>query len=194
MMTHRGFLSLSLIILACLLIACDQSYTPKPRGYFRIELPEKQYTLYDSLQNYRFEYPAYAQAMRENRKGAEEDWVNIDFPGFKGSLYISYKPVDQNLSEYVEDTRSMLLQHIPKASGITDSLIIDSERRVYGLLYRIKGKGAASPLQFYLTDSTRHFIRGALYFNIRPNNDSLAPVIDFLKTDIDHLVQTLEWK
>lgn len=193
-MTNRILISISVIIFALSISACDQSYTPKPRGYFRIELPEKQYALYDSLQNYRFEYPAYAQLVREKRKGAEIDWVDIDFPDFKGSLYISYKPVDQNLSEYVEDTRSLLLQHIPKASGITDSLIIDSERRVYGLLYQIKGKGAASPLQFYLTDSTQHFIRGALYFNIRPNNDSLAPVIDFLKADIDHLVHTLEWK
>ncbi len=193
-MIHRGLIRFSVFILVLLLIACDQSYTPKPKGYFRIDLPDKKYTLYDSLENYRFEYPDYALVLHENRTGTEKDWVDIIFPDYKGSLHISYKQVDQNLSKYVEDTRNMLLQHIPKASGITDSLIIDRDGRKYGLVHHIRGKGAASPIQFYLTDSTRHFIRGALYFNIRPNNDSLAPVIEFLKADIHHFIHTLEWK
>ncbi len=177
-----------------LLIACEQNYTPKPKGYIRIDLPEKEYLRYDSLQNYVFEYPVYAEVVTEIFTTDEADWINIEFPEFKGSLHISYKPVEYNLSQYVEDSRNMLMQHLPKASGINDSLIINHEKRIFGLMYQISGKGAASPVQFYLTDSTNHFLRGALYFNIRPNNDSLSPVIDFLKQDIRQFIHSLKWK
>ncbi len=174
--------------------SCQADFTPKPRGYFRIDLPQKNYNTYDSLLSYRFEYPEYARVVTDLFTTDEVDWINIEFPQFKGILHLSYKPIEENLSAYVEDSRSMLLQHMAKASGISDSLIFDEERRLYGLLHQISGKGAASPLQFYVSDSTSHFLRGALYFNMRPNNDSLAPVIEFLKQDIHHLISTLEWK
>jgi len=86
------------------------------------------------------------------------------------------------------------MEHIPKASGIHDSLILDRERKLYGLVYQIDGMGAASPCQFFITDSTTHFVRGALYFDVVPNNDSLAPVINFLKKDIEHLLASFHWK
>ena len=88
----------------------------------------------------------------------------------------------------------MITKHISKATGIRDSLIINKERNVYGLVYFLDGEGVASPLQFYLTDSTEHFMRGSLYFNVIPNNDSLQPVIDFITDDVRHLITTLEWK
>jgi gliding motility-associated lipoprotein GldD len=183
-----------LIFFMLFLYACEQAYTPKPRGYLRIDLPEKTYLAYDSLENYRFSYPAYATVVGTIFTAEEKDWVNIEFPEFKGNLHISYKPIDNNLSVYVEDARKMLMQHMPKASGISDSLVVMPEKDIYGVVNQLSGKGVASPLQFYLTDSTNHFIRAALYFNIRPNNDSMAPVIDFIKKDIRHLINTLEWK
>jgi gliding motility-associated lipoprotein GldD len=186
--------SLFAVLILMLLSGCQENYTPKPRGFLRIDLPEKEYKSYDSLINYTFEYPLYATVVTEIFTAAEMDWLNIEFPRFKGSLHLSYKSVDNNLSDYVEDSRNMLMQHLPKASGINDSLIINSNRKVYGMIYQIAGKGAASPVQFYLTDSSNHFIRGALYFNIRPNNDSLSPVIEFLKQDIRHFINSLEWK
>ena len=88
----------------------------------------------------------------------------------------------------------MVMKHIPKASSIENKIYENPEKRIYGLTYTIAGVDAASPYQFYLTDSTKHFIRGALYFNTIPNNDSLAPVIEFLKEDINHLIETFEWK
>jgi gliding motility-associated lipoprotein GldD len=177
-----------------ILVSCEAVFTPKPRGYFRIDLPDKAYKTYDSLVNYRFEHPAYARVVTDIFTADEPDWLNIEFPQFNGILHLSYKQIEGNLALYVEDSRSMLLQHMAKASGISDSLIFDDQRRMYGLLHHISGKGTASPLQFYVSDSSNHFIRGALYFNIRPNNDSMAPVIEFLKQDVHHLISTLEWK
>ena len=102
--------------------------------------------------------------------------------------------MENNLSDYIEDSYQMITKHITKATGIRDSVVIDADRDVYGLMYFLEGEGVASPLQFYLTDSVSHFMRGSLYFNVYPNNDSLRPVIDFITNDARHLVNTLNWK
>lgn len=187
----------SLVILFILLmaVACgDKHPQPKPRGYFRIDFPEKQYVTLDTMPRYRFEYPAYATITPDFHSIDEKDWANVEFPSFKGTIHISYKNVDGNLDKYVEDAYQMIIKHLSKATGIRDSVVINNERNVYGLVYFLDGEGVASPLQFYLTDSTRHFLRGSLYFNIYPNNDSLQPVIDFITDDVRHLIKTLEWK
>jgi len=183
-----------LLISLLLLSGCDQHYAPKPRGWFRIDMPEKAYTVFDSLKNYNFQKPDYARITDDSYGRDETDWVNMDFGGFKAVIHLSYKSVDNNLNHLVEDARILALKHLPKANAISDSTIYNPMQNVYGVLYQIGGKGVASPLQFYLTDSTRHFVRGALYFNARPNNDSIAPVIEFLKADVLHFVNTLEWK
>ena len=184
----------SVIIILLLFAGCEQNYIPKPRGYFRIDLPEKQYIRFDSTYPYSFEYPAYARVIPDNRPSSEPFWMNLDFPGFKGTIHISYKKVDGNLVEYLEDARTFVVKHIPKADAIDDSLIYRPEDRVYGLIYYIGGAGAASPCQFFVTDSSDHFLRGALYFNTTPNNDSLAPVIDLIESDIRHILATFQWK
>lgn len=176
------------------LISCSETPAPKPRGYFRIDLPEKHYRILDSIYPFRFEYPVYARISRDVNAPDEINWINVDFPRFKGSLHLSYKPVNHDLSTFTEDSHSLVMKHIPKASAIEEVRIENNQHHVFGLVYDIKGTGAASPYQFYVTDSTHHFLRGALYFNVIPNNDSLAPVIDFVKTDIQHLLETLEWK
>ena len=182
------------LILIFVLAGCRQDYTPKPRGYFRIDLPEKQYVRFDSAYPYSFEYPVYAKVTADNRASSEPYWINIDFPGFQGRIYISYKPVKNNLTEYLEDARTFVVKHIPKAEAIDDSLIYRPEDRVFGLVYYIEGSQAASPCQFFVTDSSENFLRGALYFNVSPNNDSLAPVLAFIEEDIRHLVDTFHWK
>lgn len=185
-----------LLIMALLVLfaACNEQYTPKPRGYFRIDMPSHEYTTLDSIHPFSFEYPVYATLTPDPHAPDEPFWLNVDFPAFKGRIHLSYKKVDNNLSGYLEDSRQFVMKHIPKASAIDDSLIYDRERKVYGLIYHIDGMGAASPCQFFITDSTTHFVRGALYFDVVPNNDSLAPVIAFINKDIDHLLSTFEWK
>ncbi|MFA8299014.1 MAG: gliding motility lipoprotein GldD [Hyphomicrobiales bacterium] len=174
--------------------ACDNNYTPKPRGYFRINLPEHEYAKFDTNYPFSFEYSKYSVIEPDNEGDAERYWINIVYPNLRSKIHISYKKVDNNLYNYLEDAYQMVNKHMQKASGISDSLFVDKDREVYGITYRIDGIGAASPYQFVLTDSTSNFLRGALYFYVRPNNDSLAPVIDYIEKDIEHMINTLQWK
>jgi gliding motility-associated lipoprotein GldD len=183
-----------LMVLFFLICSCKNDYYPKPRGYFRIDLPEKEYVRFDTSFPYSFEYPVYARVVPDKDPKAEPYWINVVFPEFKGNIHISYKKINNNLAEYLEDSRTLVMKHIPKASAISNKTFENSEKKVYGLIYDISGTEAASPYQFYLTDSVDHFIRGALYFNAIPNNDSLAPVIDFIEKDIDRMIETFAWK
>ena len=188
-------LSSLFLVLSSLFFSCDnKTYQPKPRGYFRIDFPEKEYVRLDSMRYYSFEYPVYSTITPDHLSPQEKDWVNVEFPSNKGTVHISYKNVNDNLDVYLEDSYYMMTKHISRATGIRDSLIINPERDVYGLVYFLEGEGVASPLQFYLTDSANHFMRGSLYFNVKTNNDSLAPVIDFITDDVRHLIETFEWK
>lgn len=187
-------LNLNLFIVLILIVAsCNQNYTPLPRGYFRIELPKHKYQLSDTSFPYYFEYPEYASLQSSPHNPDQRFWVNIVYPQFKATVYLSYKDVDENLITYLEDSYTLVSKHIPKADAINDSLIYDKERSVFGLTYKIEGSGAASPYQFFVTDSSSHFLRGALYFDIIPNNDSLEPVINFITADLEHLINTLKW-
>ena len=184
-----------LLTASCLLASCgEEDYTPKPRGFFRIELPEKNYQSYQSDCPFTFEYPAYSTIENDTKGLSEPCWINLSFPEFKGTLHISYKSVDGNIVQYLEDARELTNKHIAKASAINEILINNPEKNVYGLIYDVEGSGAASPLQFFVTDSSKHFLRGALYFTVKPNNDSLQPVIKFIKQDIDKFIESFEWK
>lgn len=195
MIKLKVFFSHLLVIgLILLLFSCESNYYPKPKGYIRIDLPEKLYQTFDSDYPYTFDYPVYAIVKPNTLQTDNPYWIDIHFPKFKGKLHISYKPINNNLAAYLEDTRTMVMKHIPKSSGIENKMYENPERNVYGLTYNISGVNAASPYQFYLTDSTTHFLRGALYFNVVPNNDSLAPVIEFLKEDINYMIESFQWK
>ncbi len=183
---------ITFLMLFC--FSCKNEYTPKQRGYFRIELPKKEYVNYVSPTcPYKFDIPVYAKVLPYNRSNNQPCWVDIIFPSFDAKIYISYVPVLNNLNKCFEDSRVLAMKHIPKAEAIEENVYSNPENKVYGVLYTIEGN-AASSVQFYLTDSTNNFIRGALYFNSIPNADSLEPVIKFVKEDILHLIETLQWK
>lgn len=184
---------LSLFVALLFIAGCTETYSPKPKGYVRIDLPQHTYLSFDTTFPYSFEYPAYTNLSPDPFSPDEPYWLNIDYPQFRGHIHLSYKEIDGNLHEYLEDSRRFVMKHIPKASSINDSLLYDPEKDKYGLIYNIEGMGAASPCQFFLTDSTTHFLRGALYFEVAPNNDSLGPVISFIRKDIVHLLNTFEW-
>jgi len=183
-------------LIMLLIYSCDQdNYIPKPRGYLRIDLPEHEYQLFDTTFPYQFEYPIYAHIAFDKYTQREPFWLNIDYPGLNGKIHLSYKHLkNANLNDMVEDSRTMVYKHAPKAIGIRESIVNDPTSNVFGTVYSIEGKDVASPFQFYVTDSVHHFLRGALYFNTVPNNDSLQPVIEFIIDDIDQLIGTLEWK
>jgi gliding motility-associated lipoprotein GldD len=187
------FLFLLIGLLLVVGLSCKKEYIPKPRGYFRIEFPEKSYQLaYSQAFPYRFEIPVYSQITPDDERLAEPYWVNLKVPAHKAELHISYKVVRQNLAQLTEDSRSLAYKHSIKADAINERVFVNPEKKVFGTIYLIDGN-AASPLQFYLTDSTRNFLRGALYIREVPNIDSIRPVIDFLTTDVIHLIETTEW-
>lgn len=176
-----------------LLFACGSDPIPKPTAYYRIDLPEKEYGQVDSIPfPFSFELPNYAK-VNLKRTSSDPEFLNLDFPRFGARLHLSYKPIDTNVYQMLEDARSLVYKHVVKAQDIQENIVENSEARVYGTYYEIAGN-AASGAQFYLTDSTNHFLRGALYFNVEPNYDSLAPVQNFLKEDIERMIESFRWE
>lgn len=191
----NNFISLLLpILMLSLLTSCDESYVPKPKGYFRIDLPEKNYILWDSSAcPFQFEIPDYARVVPDPSPRAEPCWINIEYPEFKGTLYLSYKVLQNDLPRLIEESRTLSMKHIPKASGIEEELLAFPEENVYGAWYTVRGS-TASAIQFYLTDSSQHFIRASLYFYASPNPDSIAPVLKFIEKDVRHMTSSFRWK
>ncbi len=180
------------ICLALSMFSCNSNSVPKPRGHFRIDLPVKEYIRFDSICPFTFEYPVYSLIKQE--PGMDEYcWFNIEFPDYKGKLHLSYMDVSNNLKLLTDDAHKLAYKHSVKADAIEEKLWINDEKSVYGIIYLISGD-AASSVQFFVTDSLSHYLRGSLYFDAQPDKDSLAPVIQFFREDIVHLIETLEWK
>jgi len=194
-MNFKPLLVFSILAMLCF-TACDEDeevYSPRPRGYFRIDFPEKKYRLYDSICPYTFEIPTYSRIEKDKHSGAEPCWLNLEFPKFNATVHLSYKKLNNDLSQHLENSHYFANKHQVKATGLEEVTIVRDSAKVYGLLFDISGNTASS-LQFYLTDSTQHFLRGALYFNSIPNSDSLKIVVDFLRKDILQLINTSRWK
>ena len=173
--------------------SCQQNHTPKPHAYFRIDFPEKEYRLFESACPFSFDYPTYATMVPDVRPSSEPCWFNIQFPEYKGTIYLTYRTIDKNFDEFVEDNFKMIYDKIAqKADAVDPHEYIDSERKVYGTIYDIRGN-AASSVQFFVTDSIENFLRGSLYFSVKPNHDSLAPVVSFFREDIVRLMESVKW-
>jgi gliding motility-associated lipoprotein GldD len=190
--------------LLLLLFACNSDYTPKPRGYFRIDFPPHRYQTFDQPGfPYTFEYPVYARVVKDSSffdtLPENPYWINIDFPQFNGRIYISYKdigphpkPPGNTFDKLRDDAYKLTYKHTSKANSIDDSTFVTSNG-VGGVYFKVGGN-AATAKQFFVTDTTRHFLRGALYFDATPNEDSLGIVNQFLGKDMDHLINTFRWK
>lgn len=186
-------LKLTIIALTAVLTSCQQQGTHRPIGYHRISFPEKSY---DTLSgNYPFECLLSKHSTIEKAPNSDTNqWYNIVYPKYNATIHLSYHHIDTSLSAYTETSRQFAMQHIPKATAIRQNVVSLPEHSVYGICYNIQGSDAASPIQFYLTDSTHNFLRGALYFNNTPNNDSVAPVIEYINDDLVVLMESLRWK
>lgn len=185
----------NLLLSAFIFFSCDDedaNYSPKPRGYCRIDFPKKEYKLFESTCAYEFEIPYYAK-MSIPKGQAEPCWYNLEFPRFNAAVHLSYKEVKNDISNHLENSHYFANKHQVKATGLEETVILKDSVKVYGLLFDISGNTASS-LQFYLTDSTKHFLRGSLYFNSVPNIDSLKIVVDFIREDVIHLINTTRWK
>lgn len=196
-----GSSCLTLALALTFLFSCsnDEGFPQKPRGYFKIDLPQKKYQQFNSPGfPYTFEYPVYGNIISDStffdEKAENPYWINIDFPQFNGELHLSYKEIGKNkFDTLVDDAFKMAYkQHTSQASAI-QPVKFELGNGVNGIYFSLKGN-AATANQFFATDSIKHFLRGALYFNVPPNEDSLMPVNNFLREDMQHLINTLRWK
>lgn len=182
-------ISYLIFLLPLLLISCGEEALPKPKAFLRLAYKTTDYHKINSDCPYTFEISDKAI---ENHN--EKCWVNIKYPKLKASLNITYRPIENNLLELLRESEKLTYNHAIKADGISaPQLYEDASKKIYGSLSEVTGN-AASPLQFYITDSSRHFITGALYFKVQPNYDSILPAIRHIEKDIKHLMETLAWK
>ena len=176
------FLFLSLFI-----FSCGEVYTPKPRAFYKIDLPQKYYKSIKVDCPFNFEIPDYSELSKENH----DCFYNLNFTTQKAILHLTYLPLNDNLQEHTEESRKLAYKHDVMADAIAERIYINDSLNVYGILYDYDGM-TATAAQFYLTDSTSHFFRGALYFNTEIS-DSLLPVNNFLKEDVKYIIESFRW-
>lgn len=173
--------------------SCRKADIPRPYGYFRVNLPPHHYRTIDTLGlPYRFDIPQGVQLIDRESRG-EKYWIDLKYPALNASIYCSYKPVKGDLINLLEDTRRIVYKHSIRADGINEKVFENPSKKVYGILYDLKGN-TASAVQFVLTDSTKNFFRAALYFNNVPNKDSIAPMSEYIREDIIRMMESFEWK
>lgn len=177
------------------LASCQRAYQPKPKGYNRLILPAAQYRPSPDTLPYQFEYSAFAQLARDSSWMAEKHWMQVHYPQLKAAVHLTYKRLrneDDLLRELMDDAYRLTSKHQIKASGI-DEVVTRTPSGKTAVIAEITGD-VPSQFQFTMTDSLKHFIRGAVYFETEVKNDSLAPAIEFMKKETMHLINTLEWK
>lgn len=180
-----------IILITSLLVSCvDENVMPRPFGYFRIDLPEADYTRVELDCPFSFELSTQAKVII---KDSNKCWLNIYYPTNKATIYLTYIKVNNDLKNQLDQAQQLTYEHQIKATRIDRILIKNDSSGVYGLKYRLDGD-VASYVQFYLTDSTDNFVRGALYFDSFVNADSLRPVVEYMDKDIQHMISTFQWK
>lgn len=171
------------------LFSCSEEIMPKPIGELRLEYPKPHYEDFYSECNYGFQYSNFA----EIKQAKEPCWYYITYPTMKAKVFITYFPIKNDLALHIKEVEKMVYQHTIRASAINTKSFSYPEKKLYGNFYELKGH-TASNIQFYATDSIRHFVTANLYFNTRPKPDSLAPAVDYIKTDLRHLLDSFYWK
>lgn len=173
------------------LISCGDEVQPKPGAYLALEYPRPEYEPLKISCPYSFEKNQLATI--KPARGRQECWMNLEYDDLKGTIFITYQPVRNNLDSLLTDAQKLPLQHTIKADAIEGSVYTNDFHRTYGMFYQVSGN-AASQAQFYLTDSLNHFLTGSVYFEAQPNFDSILPAAAYLKRDIRHLMETVEWQ
>ena len=183
------------ITVVLFMTSCEEDvYIPKPTGYARIDFPEHAYQWSDKVScPYYFQYGVLAQIVPVDSALNEPCWLNVEYPNQKAKIHFTYYDLNAHeVSSLIEDTRILAMKHLVKADDFEESMIKDSQAEVYGVLYDFQGS-TASNFQFYLTDSVSHFVRGALYFEVVPHADSLAPAEKYIEEELIHLVNSFRW-
>jgi gliding motility-associated lipoprotein GldD len=184
------------LLIVISITSCADDPTPKPKAFLRLEYPEANYIKVESDLPFTFEKNVLAKDNVTIKKtGNNESYgFDIEYPSLKGTIYLTYKKVNKDdLTMYLRDAQNFTQKHTQKADEIIEQVYDNADRKVYGMFYEVGGN-AASQSQFYMTDSMNHFVTGSLYFYAKPNYDSILPAADYLKKDIQHIMETLEWK
>ncbi|TPN87587.1 gliding motility lipoprotein GldD [Aquimarina algicola] len=181
----------SWIIMVSILLSCKGEVLPKPKGMLRLSYPNPKYQKTTIPCAYSFEKNDFAEL--ENARRNRKCWYNLEYKKLKATMYISYFRINNNLDSLLRDAQNLTQEHFIKADAIKPEEYVNSEKRVFGTIYKVSGD-AASPSQFYATDSTNHFLVGSIYFKVKPNYDSILPAAEYLRNDIRHMIETLEWQ
>ncbi len=176
------------IIVVCCFLSCKDEPLPKPTSYLRLDYPVARYQPVKSSCPFAFEANTTAIIKNENNCG-----IAIQYPKMKATIYITYKSVNQNIKTLLRDAQKLTYEHVIKADEILEQPFFNKDKKVYGLFYSVNGN-AATNSQFYVTDSTTHFITGSMYFYAKPNYDSMMPAASYVKNDMQRLMETIVWK
>jgi gliding motility-associated lipoprotein GldD len=189
-----------IVLLSAALVGCGDGAQPRPHAYPKVEYPVRQFTAFDTtFCQFTFEQPTYMVVEQDtqyfNQKAPDPCWFNLQIPCFNATIHFTYIPVktSEDIFKVFDQTYRLASEHNKKADANLDYVFNNAESRVYGRLYEIEGY-VASPFQFAVTDSVRHSLRGALYFNTSPEPDSLKPMINFVRRDMLHIMNTIRWK
>lgn len=190
-----GIISCFILTAGFLLMGCDRDYLPKPLGYNRLELPEPAYQALPDTLPYWFEYSLHAKLLDDTTAFSERYWVEIHYPLLRSTVHITYKKIynsEQLLKEFLDDAYTLTAKHQIKAYAIEETIAKTPSGKT-AVIAELDGQ-VPSQFQFTITDSTKNFLRGALYFNTKVQNDSLAPAIEYMKKDIMHMINTMKWR
>ena len=176
------------------MLGCGDDPLPKPKGYLRLEYPDATYKKATLPLPFSFEKNELSEPISSINNSASSKGIDIKYPSLKGTIYLTYKKVENdNLDNLLRDAQNLTQKHTIKADEIASDLFENTDAKVYGMLYQIGGN-AASQSQFYVTDSINHFVSGSLYFYAKPNYDSIYPASEYLKKDIQRIMETIRWK
>ncbi len=184
---NRYIITLTFFVLL-LNTGCEEKAVPKPYGYFRIDLPLQKYERV-SYNNFSFQKSEYANLKQHKKR----EWFNLEYPYFNANIFFSYQKIENNFSFLVNESQKVAYKHQKRADAIYEKTYNNKQKQVYATVYELQGD-VASTFQFVLTDSVKNFLRGAVYFETTPNQDSISPVADFLQKDMVYLIETFEWK
>lgn len=176
------------ILLVLTFISCKDDVLPKPGGFLRLDYPEAKYVNFDNNCPFSFQMNEAAVI-----KGEKDCGFQITYPKMKATIYLTYKPVQNNIETLLRDAQKLTYEHVIKADDILEQPYLNPQKKVYGMFYKVNGN-AATNSQFYVTDSIRHFITGSVYFYAKPNFDSIMPAASYIQNDMQSLIETLSWK
>lgn len=187
-----------LLLILSLSVSCREATVPKPKAYLRLDYPKAEYVPSNINVPFTFEVNTLATkvALKPIESNTSSYGVNLEYPTLKGTIFLTYKAIEndrKNLITFLRDAQNFTQKHNIKADGILETVYENPENNTFGMFYEVEGN-AASQAQFYVTDSTRHFLTGSLYFYAKPNYDSILPAARYLQKDIKHIMETVRWR